>query len=50
MLGGITMSVDLTYEELLFLKYFENANSDAQDEAVNLLKLGQQNSDVQDRN
>ena len=41
---------ELTVDEIVFLKLFENANSDAQKEAVRLLELGQQNHDEQCRN
>ena len=42
--GGSTMK-ELTVDEIMFLTYYKNANSDAQKEAVRLLELGQQNHD-----
>lgn len=42
--GGSTMK-ELTVDEIMFLMYYKNANSDAQKEAVRLLELGQQNHD-----
>ena len=36
---------ELTVDEIMFLMYYKNANSDAQKEAVRLLELGQQNHD-----
>lgn len=42
--GGNAMK-ELTVDEIMFLMYYKNANSDAQKEAVRLLELGQQNHD-----